>query len=175
MTVDPSGEEVHNIRFDRGNREMVIETKRLIVYTTSQDEMIRFIAKQTDEILIKAYREMLQGCLDHPDEWDWYAIWFIETKCGSHVGDLSFKGLNADGSVEIGYGISEIYRGNGYAAEAVDAVVTWALNQPGVCRVEAETEPDNKASQRVLEKCGFIPSGINGEEGPRFFRICRGR
>ena len=52
MTVDPSGEEVHNIRFDRGNREMVIETKRLIVYTTSQDEMIRFIAKQTDEILI---------------------------------------------------------------------------------------------------------------------------
>lgn len=34
--------------------------------------------------------------------------------------------------------------------------------------VEAETAPDNKASQRVLEKCGFVPDGTTGEEGPRF-------
>ena len=54
----------------RGNRVMVIETKRLIINTASQDEMISFIKEQTDEILIKAYREMLQGCLDHPDHWD---------------------------------------------------------------------------------------------------------
>lgn len=26
------------------------------------------------------------------------------------------------------------------------------------------------ASRRVLEKCGFVPSGIMGEEGPRFVR-----
>ena len=44
----------------RGNRVMVIETKRLIITTASQDEMISFINEQTDEILIKAYREMLQ-------------------------------------------------------------------------------------------------------------------
>ena len=153
-------------------KKMVIETKRLIITTASQDEMIRFIEAQTDEILIKAYREMLQGCLDHPDHWEWYAIWFIKTKYGSHIGDLSFKGLNEDGSVEIGYGISEINQGNGYATEAVNAVVTWALKQPGVLRVEAETEPDNRASQRVLEKCGFILSGIIGEEGPRFYKTC---
>jgi len=59
---------------------------------------------------------------------------------------LSFKGLNADGSVEIGYGISEENQGNGYAIEAVDAVTAWALNQPSICRVEAETEPGNRAS-----------------------------
>ena len=37
-------------------------------------------------------------------------------------------------------------------------------------RVEAETEPDNAASQRVLAKCGFVPNGIVGEEGPRYVR-----
>ncbi len=37
-------------------------------------------------------------------------------------------------------------------------------------RVEAETDPENKKSQRVLEKCGFAPLGIIGEEGPRFYR-----
>ncbi|MBP5255500.1 MAG: GNAT family N-acetyltransferase [Clostridia bacterium] len=152
---------------------MVIETKRLTIHTASREEMMDFIEKQTDGILIKAYREMLMGCLEHPQEWDWYAIWFIELKDGSHVGDLSFKGFRPDGSVEIGYGISEENRGNGYAAEAVGAVTAWALKQPGVCRVEAETEPLNRASQRVLEKCGFVPSGITGEEGPRFFKTRR--
>ena len=149
---------------------MVVETKRLIIRTASRDEMIRFIEKQTDEILIKAYREMLHGCLEHPQEWDWYAIWFIERKGGSYVGDLCFKGLLPDGSVEIGYGIAEENRGHGYATEAVEAVTAWALEQPGVCRVDAETEPENKASQRVLVKCGFVPSGIMGEEGPRFWK-----
>ncbi|MBQ9828609.1 MAG: GNAT family N-acetyltransferase [Lachnospiraceae bacterium] len=149
---------------------MVIETKRLVIHTASLDEMVCFIEKQTDEELIKAYKEMLQGCIDNPQDRNWYAIWFIELKNGTYVGDLCFKGLNADGSVEIGYGISEGYRGQGYASEAVDAAAAWALEQPGVCRVEAETAPENRASQRVLEKCGFVPSGIIGEEGPRFYK-----
>lgn len=151
---------------------MVIETRRLRIHTASQDEMACFIEKQTDKNLITAYQEMLQGCLDHPRDWDWYAIWIIERKSGSHVGDMSFKGFHADGSVEIGYGITEENQGHGYATEAVDAVAAWALNQPGVCRVEAETASENSASQRVLEKCGFFPSGIIGEEGPRFCKIC---
>lgn len=42
-----------------------------------------------------------------------------------------------------------------------------AFGQKDVVFVEAETDPDNKASQRVLEKCGFVPDGT-GVEGPRF-------
>ena len=38
---------------------------------------------------------------------------------------------------------------------------------PDVVFVLAETDPNNKASQRVLEKCGFLPDG-EGKEGPRF-------
>ena len=152
---------------------MIIETKRLRLYTASRDEMLRYIAEQSDDILKTAYQEMLQGCLDHPDQWEWYSIWMIELKDGTHVGDLCFKGFNADGSVEIGYGIKKEQQGKGYATEAVNAAVIWALQQPGVTRVEAETEPDNSASQRVLEKCGFVPSGIIGEEGPRFIRSNR--
>ena len=152
---------------------MTIETNRLMIHTASRKEMLRIIESQTNDFLQKAYREMLQGCLEHPDQREWYAVWMIEGKDGSHVGDLSFKGFNDDGSVEIGYGINENYQGNGYAAEAVNATVMWALQQPGVTRVEAETAPDNQASQRVLEKCGFIPSGADGEEGPRFIRTKR--
>ena len=146
-----------------------LNTERLIIYTASRAEMQEIIDGQADEILKTAYREMLQGSLDHPDQWEWYTVWIIERKNGSKVGDLCFKGLGTNGATEIGYGILEEYQGQGYATEAVGAAVSWALQQPGVTRVEAETEPDNRLSQRVLEKCGFLPSGTFGEEGPRFF------
>lgn len=149
---------------------MIIETERLAIRTMSENEMHSLIEKQTDKELIKAYREMLQESLDHRDAWAWYATWAIEKKDGTYIGDLCFKGLNDDGSVEIGYGITEENQGKGYATEAVEAVIVWALDQPGVRQVEAETEQDNKKSQRVLEKCGFSPLGIMGGEGPRFYR-----
>ena len=123
---------------------------------------------QTDEILKAAYTEMLEGCLKHPEQWKWYAIWMIELKDGTHIGELCFKGIDSNGSVEIGYGISEAYEGNGYGTEAVLVVVHWAIEQKEVTRIEAETEPENIASQRVLEKCGFIADGTMGKEGPRF-------
>lgn len=149
----------------------MIETKRLKIYPASREQMEAYIAAETDAELKKAYTEMLLGCLQNPNQWEWYAMWMIEQRDGTYIGDLCFKGLGANGVVEIGYGILEECQGQGYATEAVGAAVNWALQQPGVTRVEAETAPDNSASQRVLEKCGFLPSGTLGEEGPRFFTV----
>ena len=146
----------------------MIETKRLKIYPASKTEMEEFIAAQTDEALKAAYMEMLNGSFDHPNQWEWYAIWMIELKDGTHIGELCFKGLNQNGVVEIGYGIGEKYQGQGYVTEAAKAVTSWALKQPNVTAIEAETEPENMASLRVLEKLGFVATGKNGQEGPRF-------
>lgn len=150
---------------------MTVQTERLKIHISTREEMERFIALQTDEILKLAYSQMLDGCLKHPEQWKWYAIWMIELKDGTHVGELCFKGLNNDGTVEIGYGISDEYRGRGYATEAVKAVTSWALNCLEVSCVEAETEADNTASINVLQKCGFSSTGTFGEEGPKF--VCK--
>ena len=146
----------------------MIETNRLKIYPASQENMEAFIEAQTVEILKSAYTEMLNGYLANPDQWDWYAIWMIELKDGTHIGELCFKGLSADGIAEIGYGISEDYQNKGYATEAVKGVLEWAFSRPEVTAVEAETDPDNTASKRVLEKCGFALNGVIGEEGPRW-------
>ena len=132
--------------------------------------METFIAAQSVDILKDAYTEMLDGCLAHPEQWKWYAIWMIERKDGAHIGELCFKGLSEDGIAEIGYGIADDYQGCGYGSEAVTAVVNWALRQPGVMCVTAETEASNIASQKVLNKAGFTPTGETGEEGPLFVR-----
>ena len=149
----------------------MIETNRLKIYMASRDDMEKLIESQTIDALRIAYTEMLKGCLEHPDQWAWHAIWMIELKDGTHIGELSFKGMDSTGVVEIGYGISAGFEGNGYASEAVSAVVRWAAVQPGVTHIEAEAEAENLASQRVLAKCGFVTSGEIGTEGPRFIWI----
>ena len=147
----------------------MLEADRLVIYAASEDEMNKILAEEADEHLRAAYGEMLRGSLDHPEDWSWYALWLIVRKDGVCIGNLSFKGVPEEGVVELGYGISEEYRGYGYATEAVETILAWAFDQPGVTSVAAETEAGNAASRRVLEKCGFLPAG-EGKEGPRFVR-----
>jgi RimJ/RimL family protein N-acetyltransferase len=146
------------------------ETKRIRIYPASRAQMENMIASERDDDLKKAYGEMLEGSLAHPKERKWYALWMIEKADGTHIGDLCFKGCDTDRNPEIGYGILEAFQGRGYAAEAVGLALQWAFRHPEIKAVEAETDPDNIASQRVLEKCGFRPMGIMGEEGPRFIK-----
>lgn len=138
----------------------MIQTERLKIYTVSDDEMKKLIAEETDDEMRTAYQEMLEGCISHPEQRNWYAVWFMELN-GKRIGDLCFKGLRADGVVEIGYGTYPGFESKGYMTEAVMALVQWASRQPGVLCIEAETDRDNKASQRVLEKSGFVPSRRN--------------
>ena len=80
------------------------------------------------------------------------------------IGNHSFKGPAKDNVVEIGYGILPDQEGKGYTTEAVQAMTQWAFGNEDVVFIEAETEPENRASQRILEKCGFVPDG-EGQEG----------
>jgi len=146
----------------------MIKTKRLKIYPATKEQMEEFIATQSDENLKAAYTEMFKGSLTHPKQWNWYAIWMIELKDGTHIGELCFKGLDENGVAEIGYGISERYQNQGFASEAMQAIVTWTLKEPNVTTIVAETDASNIASQRVLKKCGFTSNGKMGQEGPRY-------
>jgi ribosomal-protein-alanine N-acetyltransferase len=148
---------------------MVI-TERMIIYPISTEKLKEIVEQEKDEDLKKAYQEMLDGCLNYPEKFIWYTLWFMELKesKGEIVGNLSFKGIDDNGIVEIGYGISSGYENKGYMTEAVTAMAKWASLQPNVKQVEAEAEEGNIASIRVLEKSNFVSNGKIGEEGIRF-------
>jgi RimJ/RimL family protein N-acetyltransferase len=81
---------------------------------------------------------------------------------GRAVGGIGFKGQPEDGCVEIGYGLVPSARGNGYAAEAVVALLAMAADH-GVSKVIADTARDNIASQRTLIRAGFRLVATVGE------------
>jgi len=68
-------------------------------------------------------------------------------------------GRRPSGAVEMGYWIARPHWNQGFATEASRAVIDIArtLKLP---RLEASHFVDNPASGRVLEKLGFIPTGL---------------
>lgn len=87
---------------------------------------------------------------------------------GVAIGGIGFKGAPEDGAVEIGYGLVPSARGRGYATEAAGAMVRLAASL-GVTTVRADTDADNVASQRVLEKNGFRL--VRETRAARFYEI----
>jgi RimJ/RimL family protein N-acetyltransferase len=102
-----------------------------------------------------------------PSPWT-HGFAMVEKATGADVGSCAFKARpDAEGMVEIAYGVSEAYRGRGYAKEAAVALVSYALNEGSVTFVRAHTKPDNEASSRVLVAAGFERLGevIDPEDG----------
>lgn len=70
-------------------------------------------------------------------------------------------------SAALGYWIDVEHSGRGLATAAAEYVCAAARDELGLHRVEAGTMVDNKASQRVLAKCGFEEYGL----APRYLHI----
>lgn len=110
-----------------------------------------------------------------PDRVGWFG-WYVLA-----AGDVAaapvlvasggFKGPPQDETAEIGYSVLPQFQGRGYATEVVGGLVGWAMGQPGVARVVAETEWANPASVRVLNKAGFVPGGPATEPGGARFEF----
>ena len=128
-----------------------LETKRLAIVPCAADSVHLLQSQQYDNG--PEIDRHLQELLKDPSLFTW-GSWLIIRKSDSQViGDAGFKGKPDDQRrVEIGYGLLEQYRNHGYATEAINALIEWALANEEVEKVMAETGRSNLASIRVLEK-----------------------
>ena len=87
----------------------------------------------------------------------------VEASSGRLVGDLYLK--KEASAYWVGYTISPSYARQGYAFEALGALIGWA-EQQGAIFVKAGVLPENGASIGLLKKLGFQSVGMDeaGEE-----------
>lgn len=57
---------------------------------------------------------------------------------------------------EIGYMLLPEYNGKGITTEAIKAVLEYGFDELQMHSIEAVIDPENKASERVLQKNGFV-------------------
>jgi RimJ/RimL family protein N-acetyltransferase len=76
----------------------------------------------------------------------------------SLIGMIGLEDIG-DGQIEIGYWLGVPYWGRGLMSEAAKAVAAFGLKWRPEATIVTHTFPENVASQRVLEKAGFVRRG----------------
>ncbi len=93
-----------------------------------------------------------------------FGYWAVEERStGRFVGELGFSDYKRDIAAlketpEIGWVLTPAARGQGYATEAVRAALEWGDEHLSACRIACIIAPENVASIRVANKCGFRES-----------------
>jgi RimJ/RimL family protein N-acetyltransferase len=91
-----------------------------------------------------------------------YGYWVIVDKAtGAFAGELGFADFKRDiepsieGMPELGWALVGRAHGKGYATEAVRAAIAWAEPRFSPAQTVCLIRPENRASIRVAEKCGY--------------------
>jgi [ribosomal protein S5]-alanine N-acetyltransferase len=77
------------------------------------------------------------------------------------IGTVTLHDLNPEqGRAELGYMLGRKYWGRGLAREAATLAIDHAFGTLGLRRLEADIDPRNVASAKLLERLGFQKEGV---------------
>jgi RimJ/RimL family protein N-acetyltransferase len=89
-------------------------------------------------------------------------VWAIRNEADEMIGAIGLDNLQIGISfrAELGYWLAQTERGRGVMSAAVAGLCDYAFEHLGLVKIYAHAYPDNLASCRVLEKCGFQREGL---------------
>lgn len=143
-----------------------LSTDRLVLRQLVLDDAAALFLALSDELVMRYWSS---GPHQNQQETREYLAWNAEQGADHKCWAITTDGNVALGWIilmphrkdtfELGYILAREYWGNGYAAEAVRAVLDFAFSQLSARRISADVDPDNKGSVILLEKLGFQLEG----------------
>ena len=90
-----------------------------------------------------------------------HAVQFgIRQANGELIGGCGFAAIVPGHRAELGYWLARPFWGQGIMTEVTRTLCDWAVAEWHLVRITAHVVPENEASARVLEKCGFRCEGL---------------
>ena len=88
--------------------------------------------------------------------------WAIAERDGDRlIGSTTLFAINREqGRAEVGYALRASHWGRGYAQEALRMVLGHAFDTLGLRRIEADIDPRNASSCKLVERMGFAREGL---------------
>lgn len=143
---------------------LILQTERLLIREHAPEDALALHRLNTDpEVMRYTHEEpspgveaMRQAILDYPDYKRYgYGRWTVEYEA-QVIGFAGPKYLEELGETDVGYRLLPNFWGRGLATEAVQAIAEHCFRRIRLPRLIGLVLPDNIASIRVLEKCGFL-------------------
>ena len=155
MRTDPSFTELRTPRV-RLRRSVPEDAEAISAYRSDPDVRIHQGWRKTDPDHVRGEIEQMLGrAPGEPGGWVQFSVETVDT--GELVGDV---GLCPDreeaGVMLVGYTVSPVHQGKGYASEAVGVLVDYALDTLEADVVRAYADAGNVASVRVAANVGLV-------------------
>lgn len=149
---------------------MTLTTERLTLRPFRKDDVEALYAYSKDEEVgrnagWKPHESLLESSdILHLVFLNQSSVWAIERQTDRRlmgsIGLITDSARQYGSARSLGYALGIDYWGQGYMTEAVRAAVRFGFGQMGLDLISATCYPDNPASRRVLEKCGFQYEGV---------------
>ncbi len=157
--------------FHSASEVPVITTERLTLRGHRLDDFVDCAAMWADPVVTRhiggkpfSEEEVWERLLRYVGHWSLmnFGYWAIEEReTGDFVGELGFADYKRDivpsikGVPELGWVLASRAHGKGYGTEAARAAVAWGEAHLGPARTVCIIHPENLASIRVAQKCGY--------------------
>lgn len=156
---------------------MNIQTERCVIRAFRPEDIDSFMAYRNDDqwMLYQGYkgkdRQTYERDLLEPEVFlsEGRQLAIAKLGTGQLIGDVYLK--QAGDVYWIGYTIHPSYARQGYASEAVAALIKW-VSQRGGAAIKAGVLPGNAASIALLEKLHFTYEGQSADELIYAFATC---
>lgn len=146
----------------------ILETERLILRRVlpsdvkemfelrSNPETMKYIPRPllTNHEEALAHIQMMEDKIETNEGINWAITFKGDDKMLGVIGHYRIKPEHY--RAEVGYMILPEYHGKGITTEAVQCVVDYGFNTMQLHSIEGVIDPENEASERVLQKCGFV-------------------
>ncbi len=137
-------------------RQLVANDAQEIFNLRSNPRVMEFIARELLQTIDEATKviERLNGGVATND----WLFWGLVPKGGDKlIGTTCLWNISKENyRAEIGYDLLPEFHGQGIMSEAIMAILDYGFNTMGLHSVEANVNPGNKASIKLLEKHGFV-------------------
>jgi RimJ/RimL family protein N-acetyltransferase len=143
----------------------VLETERLVLRAPRFEDAKR-VATLVNDRRVAENAARIPYPYSVADAREWIGAINSQSDSGTYLITIGGEVIGAcglemrDSAPEIGYWLGVPFWGNGYATEAVRALIDHAFEERGHDALQAGARISNPASRRVLEKCGFQWTGV---------------
>ncbi len=138
-------------------REMTAADAPALFAMRSNPEIMKYIDRPKPAT-VDDIKELIQTMVLNKEKGDGIS-WgiFLKKNPEVNIGNIGlFRIIAAHYRAEVGYMLSQDYHLKGIMYEAIQKVIEYGFNNMNLHSIEANINPENTASQKLLEKAGFV-------------------
>jgi ribosomal-protein-alanine N-acetyltransferase len=149
-----------SVRIVRLPPEAIIALAAGDLVTAQASSPVRLSAWQVSPGSVRTWQYRAVQAVESPEDLPWITGVLWDDDAQVAVGQSGFHAApDADGMVEVGYGVDPAYRRRGYARAALELAIERARAEPDVRTLRATISPDNEASLALIRQYPFVHHG----------------